>query len=204
MRAIKLIIIILICVIIFIGCSNMKYNNLADKDELITEQYSKEQIETLITATGRGVVTFSEFKKDFKAQYVRQTHQGCYVVLSLEDGESAFICMNHEENVVNVVIKKDFLTKNEFLAQDVAQMTESEVLLYDPEAILLPISSVNMTAHIVKEGVFIIKYVRFSDDAFLDDPTVSSIEFYENDDIPTNDDILVRDVIPYILEIDKN
>ena len=82
-------------------------------------------------------------------------------------------------------------------------MTKEIMLTFEANTILLPVSSVDMTAHIVQEGIYIIKYSRFDDGKMMSDPVIEDVEFVENENISNNDDTLIRDEIPFILEIDK-
>lgn len=76
---------------------------------------------------------------------------------------------------------------------------------YDKSTVLLPVSSVICTAHIIQEGVLIITYDRFDANTgiLLDDPVVNSVSFYENSDFPLNDNEMINLNVPYILEMDK-
>ena len=60
-----------------------------------------------------------------------------------------------------------------------------------------------MTVHIVQEGVCIVKYLRFTDGEILENPTVASIEFVENESVAVCEDPFIRNEIPFILAIDK-
>lgn len=195
--------IIVICIVTFIGCNNMKFNNSANKNDLLTEKYSIAQIEELKNSAESEHITFSKFKKDFDIQCVRKTHQGYYVVLLLEDNRNAFAFFNEGNKLISVMIVNEFKGKEEFHIQALEQMSKSEVLRFDPNTILMPVSAVDMTAHIVQEGICIVKYSRFLDGKIIEDPIVSSVEFIENKSIPTSEDIFVRDEIPFIFEFDK-
>ena len=197
------IIVLLILIVSFTGCNDMKYNNSENKIDLITKKYSTEQIEKLELTTGSEKVTFSEFKKDFDAQCIRKTHQGYYVILLLEGGENSFVFFNDDNILTSVMTVDKFKTQNEFNIQALDGMTKSAVLNFDPNAILIPVSSVEITAHIVQEGLYIIKYTRFLDGQSIEDPVVNSVEFIANENISTSSDALVKDEIPFIFEFDK-
>ncbi|NLZ70431.1 MAG: hypothetical protein GX907_03760 [Clostridiaceae bacterium] len=204
-RVLSVVTIITICMIVLVGCNYMKFNNSTNKNDLLTKQYSSAQIEELKKAAESEGITFSKFQRDFAVQCVRKTHQGYYVVLLLEDGQNAFVFFYTENPFARVIIADGFKSKNEFYAHVSEQMPESEVLKFDPHTtLLLPFSAFDITAHIVQEGIFIVTYLRFSEGkGMLKDPIVSSVDFFENESVSTSENILVRDVIPFIFEFDK-
>ena len=100
--------------IILIGCGSMRFNQTADKRDLLTEKYSIEQIEEVENSAQTGNITFSDFKRDFNVQCIRKTHQGYYVVLLVEEGGNAFVFFNKEDVLRHVLIseaKKNFKVK---------------------------------------------------------------------------------------------
>ena len=202
-RLLSVLFVILVYVLIFTGCGRIKFNNSTEKDVLITKEYSTDQIAQLKKSVESGHVTFSEFKASFNVQCIRKTHQGYYAVLLQEDGKSAFVFINKNNQLINVIVVDKFKTKKEFQAQLSNLMTKEIMLTFEANTILLPVSSVDMTAHIVQEGIYIIKYSRFDDGKMMSDPVIENVEFVENENISNNDDTLIRDEIPFILEIDK-
>ena len=202
-RALSGIIIIVICMVTLIGCNNMKFNQITNKNDLLTEKYPINQIEKLQSTAEAGDVTFSNFKKDFNVQCMRKTHQGYYVVLLLEGGGNAFAFFNKKDILIRVMAFDCFKSKIEFQNQVVKKMPKSEVMNLDSNTIITPISALEITAHIVQEGVFVLKYSRFRDGEIIEDPIVTSIQFIENESISTNDDPFIRDEIPFIFEYDK-
>lgn len=195
--------IIAMCMVTLIGCSNMKFNQTASKNDLLTEKYPIIQIEKLKSTAEAGNITFSDFKRDFNVQCIRKTHQGYYVVLLLEDDGNAFAFFNEKNSLVRVMVLDSFKSKIEFENQIMEQMPKSEVLNFDPNTIIAPISALEITAHIVQEGIFIVKYSRFRDGEIIDNPIVTSIQFIDNDSISMSEDPFVRDEIPFIFEFDK-
>lgn len=202
-RVLSGIIIIVMCIVILIGCNNMKFNQTTNKNELLTEKYQVAQIEELQSTAEAGDMTFSKFKRKFDVQCIRKTHQGYYVVLLLEDGENAFVFFNERNTLIRVMVLDSFRTKIEFQNQLVEQITKSEVLNLDPNTIIAPVSALEITAHIVQEGIFVVKYSRFREGEIIEDPIVTSIQFIDNESISTNEDPFIRYEIPFIFEFDK-
>lgn len=196
-------IIIVMCMVTLIGCNNMKFNQTTNKNDLLTEKYPIIQIEELKSKTEAGNITFSDFKRDFDVQCMRKTHQGYYVVLLLEDGGNAFAFFNEKNSLIRVMVFDNFKSKIEFQNHVVEQMPKSVVLNWDTNTLITPVSALEITAHIVQEGIFIVKYSRFRDREIIEDPIVTSIQFIDNESISTNEDLFIRDEIPFIFEFDK-
>ena len=197
------IIIIVICMVTLTGCNNMKFNQTTNKNDLLTEKYPIIQIEELQSTAEAGDMTFSNFKRDFDVQCMRKTHQGYYVVILLEDGGNAFAFFNEKNSLIRVMVFDNFKSKIEFQNHVVEQMPKSVVLNWDTNTLITPVSALEITAHIVQEGIFIVKYSRFRDGEIIEDPIVTSIQFIENESISTNEDLFIRDEIPFIFEFDK-
>lgn len=202
-RVLSGIIITAICMVTLVGCNNMKFDQITNKNDLLTEKYSIIQIEELQSAAEAGDMTFSNFKKEFNVQCMRKTHQGYYVVLLLEDGGNAFAFFNKKDTLNRVMVFDCFKSKIEFQNQVAEEMPKSEVLNLDSNTIIAPVSALEITVHIVQEGIFVLKYSRFRDGEIIEDPIVTSIQFIENESISTNDDPFIRDEIPFIFELDK-
>lgn len=181
----------------------MKFNQTTDKDDLITAKYSVVQIEELKSTADSKNITFSKFKRLFDVQCVRETHQGYYVVLLLEDDRNVFVFFNKEDTLTHIIVSNGFKSKIEFQNQVTEQTPQSEVLNFDSNTIVVPISAVEITAHIVQEGVCIVKYSRFLNGKIIEDPIVISVEFVENQSISTAEDPFIRDEIPFVFEFDK-
>ena len=194
---------IAICIATLAGCANMKFDQTTDKDDLLTEKYQISQIEQLQGAMEAGDVTFSNFKKDFAVQCMRRTHQGYYVVLLLEDGRNVFAFFDEENTLKRVMAFDRFRSKEEFQNRVVEQTPQSEVLNWDLNAIMAPVSALEITAHIVQEGVFVVKYSRFRNGEIIEDPIVTSIKFLDNESLAAGEDPLIQSEIPYILPMDK-
>lgn len=195
--------VIVILTITLTGCNNMKFNQTTNKNDLLTEKYPIVQIEELKSSAEAGNITFSKFKRDFDVQCVRKTHQGYYVVLLLEDDKNAFVFFNEKDTLTRVIVSNGFKSKIEFQNQVIEQTPKSEILSFDTNTIIAPVSAIEITIHIVQEGICVVKYSRFRDGKIIEDPIATSIEFIENGSIPTSEDPVIRDEIPFIFEIDK-
>ncbi len=196
------------CIVILafsmVGCGDLKVDNVTSKNDLITKTYSIDKIQNMKQKVESGFMDFKQFKKEFKIQCMRKTHQGYYVVLLQDDGKDVFVFMNNEFNLHNVMIKDKFITREEFEQFLLSEPTVLEVMLFDVGTILLPVSAVNMTAHHVKGGVLLVTYEKQVPPVQeYEVPKVKSVEFYQDEDIINNDDDFIRLVVPYILEIDK-
>lgn len=196
------ILLVITYLISLVGCEKMKYDNKTNKDKLITKEYTTSKIDDLKSIIQSTGMSFDKFQELFKVQCVRKTCQGYYVILRQEDEKNVYVFFNNNHQSVDILIVKDFITELEFKNIVENETTESEVLMLDSNTIFLPVSAVHASAHIVQEGVFIIKYSSFSEEVFLEDPIVHSIEFVKNEDILLeNNDI--NYIVPLILPIDK-
>ena len=95
----------------------MECNQTDVKSALIKTKYPSHKIEDLRIATEVDNISFSKFKKIFKVECIRKTHQGYYVVLLDENGSNAFVFFNEEDELTYVIVKDRFLAKREFEAQ---------------------------------------------------------------------------------------
>lgn len=199
----------LICIVIFKWCNTIKFDQETDMDRLITKKHSVSDIEKLRTAASWRNMYFADFKKDFKVQCARKTHQGFYVVLLMEDGRHAFVCFNNEELLYRVLLASNFKSKEDFQNNVMLQMSMSEVLEYDSNIITTHSSANIILIHIVQGGYFIVRYDNPSqhlaeDPSNPSEPCVSAIEFYENDSLVTGENQLAKlEEVPFIYEIDK-
>ncbi|MBR3895177.1 MAG: hypothetical protein IKJ35_08545 [Clostridia bacterium] len=179
-------------------------DNVSHKDDLITETYPKEKVVQLKELVdSEESVTFEEFMEDYRVECIRETHQGYYVVLLLEGGENAFVFIDEEAKLFDVLIVNEFKSKNDF--EEVKGMTYGEVQQLDPNTIVLsPGGQLITTAHIVQEGCYIVNYLySWTEYGPLEERHVTSVDFYTNiawqRAKPTN----IVSWIPYILEIDR-
>ncbi len=185
------------------GCEKMKYDNTTNKESLITKEYSSFEILHLKEKIKSEEISFDKFQKLFKVECLRKTHQGYYAILRQEDKKNVFVFFNNDFKLIDIIVAKEFLTKSEFENISINKTTESQILLLDPNAIFLPVSSTRMTAHIVDDGMFVITYSPYVVEGEIStDPTVVSIEYIKNEELlaGTNDIIYLA---PVLLPIDK-
>ena len=202
-KMLNVVVVFTVLVLVLTGCNNMKFDQTTNKNNLLTEKYPISLIEELKNVADSGHMTFSKFKRDFNIQCVRKTHQGYYVVLLLEDDSNAFVFFNEEDTLIRIIISKGFKSKNEFQNQVIEQKPKSEVLSFDTNTIIAPVSAIDITAHIVQEGICIVKYSRSAGGEILADPIVTSVKFFDNESIATCEDPFIRNEIPFIFEVDK-
>lgn len=202
-KMLNVVVVFTVLVLVLTGCNNMKFDQTTNKNNLLTEKYPISLIEELKNVADSGHMTFSKFKRDFNIQCVRKTHQGYYVVLLLEDDSNAFVFFNEEDTLIRIIISKGFKSKNEFQNQVIEQMPKSEVLSFDTNTIIAPVSAIDITAHIVQEGICIVKYSRSAGGEMLADPIVTSVKFFDNESIATCEDPFIRNEIPFIFGVDK-
>ena len=202
-KMLNVVVVFTVLVLVLTGCNNMKFDQTTNKNNLLTEKYPISLIEELKNVADSGHMTFSKFKRDFNIQCVRKTHQGYYVVLLLEDDSNAFVFFNEEDTLIRIIISKGFKSKNEFQNQVIEQMPKSEVLSFDTNTIIAPVSAIDITAHIVQEGICIVKYSRSAGGEILADPIVTSVKFFDNESIATCEDPFIRNEIPFLFEVDK-
>lgn len=180
------------------------YDNLTRKEDLITRQYAPETVERLAQKIEQQEkVRYFEVKRTFRLECVRKTYQGYYAVLQLTDGRNAFIFMDDQLIVSNVAIYDRFRTKEEFeqLIAEKQDAVWADVRSFDPNEYGMPFSVVDEDAHIVQEGVIIVRYRR------EDGHPVDQIQFYSNSEIaagkPREITYFIKDGVPYVLEIDR-
>lgn len=125
-------------------------------------------------------------------------------MLAAESGEKLFIYFDDEKVIKKSYLIKNILEQKDFENVQIGQTRLSEIIELDENIFDVPISSLEATVHLVKEGVIIITYNRLQDTTVIADPVVESTKFYENDDIleQREQDILLK-VAPYILPVDK-
>lgn len=203
--ALLLIVLALIFIIIFTRSETVKYDNDNSISSLITEKYSDYDMEKLREDIGHDNLNYAKLKSHYNVQCLRKTYQGFYAVFLQNDGKRVFVFMDEKMKLNNMLVIENIKGKEEYNFLKAGKTTEREVLEHDKNTVSLPISAVACTAHIVQEGLLVITYDRLDTNAgtLLNDPVVKSIEFFENDDFPLNDNEMINLNVPYILEKDK-
>lgn len=202
----SLILILLIIVVLILRRDvKMKYNNEKNIASLVTERYSKADILKMREDIEHGYLDYSALKSNYNIQCLRKTYQGYYIVFLMDDGERVFVFMNEKMKLCKVLVIENIKEKKEYNFIKPGETTEREILEYDKSTILLPVSSITSTAHIVQEGLLVITYDRINAETgvLLDNPIVKSVVFFSNDEFPLKDDTMINLNVPYILEIDK-
>ena len=196
---------VLIFVRSFIGGMGVKYNNTERFENLVNIKYSSRKIKEIREAIERNDWNYMKFKSLFDIQCLRKTYQGYYVVLLQDDGRRAFVFMDEEMKLNEVLLIGNMKEKEEFSFIEPGRTTEDEIVSMDENAILLPVSSVTSTAHVVREGLLVITYNRLDEEKqmFLDDPLVNAVVFYANESFPLEDNEMINKNVPYILPIDR-
>lgn len=203
--ALIVIVIAVLIPIIFSEDKNVKYDNYRSIDSLITEKYSTSDIEKMREDFEHNNFDYSALKSHYNVQCLRKTYQGYYAVFLQNDGKRVFAFMDKKMKLYKILIIEDIKEREDYNFLEPGKTTESEILKYDENTVLLPVSSVTSTAHIIQEGLVIITYDRFDTNTgtLLDDPVVKSIIFFDNDDFPLKNDEMINLNVPYILGIDK-
>lgn len=203
--ALIVIVIVVLIAIIFTGGENVKYDNDRSIDSIVTEIYSTSDIEKMRKDFEHNSLNYSGLKSNYNVQCLRKTYQGYYAVFLQNDGKHVFAFMDKEMKLYKILIIEDIKEREDYNFLEPGKTTESEILEYDENTVLLPVSSITSTAHIVQEGLIIITYDRFdtNTETLLDDPVVKSTIFLNNDDLPLENDEMINLNVPYILPIDK-
>ena len=181
------------------------YDNLVKKEDAITRQYPRETVDELThkIEEEEKKVGYGKLRRMFRLECVRKTEQGYYAVLQLTDGSNAFIFMDDRLTVSKVAVYDCFRTKEEFekFLSEKQDATRADVLSFDPNEYPMPFSVVSEEAHIVQEGVIIVRYRR------EDGHPVDQIFFYSNSEIavgkPREITYFIKYGVPYVLEIDR-
>ena len=181
----------------------MFYNNNTEKSKIVTKTYSKSRIDDLKERVELNNISYLKFRLQFRVQCLRKTYQGYYAVLSQSDGDYAYVFIDEKFKLYDLFVVDEFKTKDEFLSLLCNKTNINSIIEIDPNTVYFPISAMDMTAHIVKEGIVIIKYNRLVDGKISEPSSIDSIEFISNDDLSAEDHEFIAVSVPHILEIDK-
>lgn len=180
------------------------YDNLVKKEDVITQQYPPEKVDKLTQKMEQKEMRYAELRRMFRLECVRKTDQGYYAVLQLTDGSNAFIFLDDRLIVSRVAVYDRFRSKEEFerMLSEKPDATWEDVLLFDPNEYSVPYSVVTEEAHIVQEGVIVVRYQR--EERY----PVDQIYFYSNSEVAAAElgehpTYYIKMRVPYVLEIDR-
>ena len=202
-----IIIVVPFCIIflVILNYSMPIFDNLARKEDVITQQYSKKSIEKLANTIEQSQLDLSDLEAQFSIECMRKTHQGYYAVLLQSDGSNVFIFMDDHLSVTKLLSFSHFMTKDEFehFCLNNKNTTISDILQKDRNTLPTPTSMTVQTAHIVQEGVIIVTYRTLENGEVLNEAVVDGVKFFDNSTIAAAESHYALKHIPYILEIDK-
>lgn len=198
-----------ICILLLIGSyignfyyqyKSISYNNETSYKELITEKYSEEEVKRFIEVYWSGMGVYQS-KRFFKVECIRDFGYTSYLMLLLEDGRKVFLFFDKEKSYFyKAIIIGEFKDKEDFSFVKIGKTTMKDMLEYDPSCFGSPFSSIQITGHFVKDGVWIIVYNN--DENF----TVQSMSYYPDEQVLRSDrgDIdFYLSIMPCILPMDK-
>lgn len=181
-----------------------KYDNTVLVGDIVTETYTSDAIERLENKIEKESVSFKEFKRDFRVECLRKIHNAYYTVLLQDDGIRVFVFIDENfDNIISIYKSSGFKTKLEFdeFLEGKNNLTDVDMSVFDENTFDFPYSGNIMTAHIVKEGAYIVFYEY---QTFGEPPVVVDVKYYSNDNEEYRTLFGASPLfIPYILEIDK-
>lgn len=212
MRRIKVGTLFLIIIFTMLTCScnnkesKMYYNNDVYYSDLISITYSYDEFVEFGKTMTYNNVYFDDFKDLYKAECIRETFQGYYVVIELDNNRIGFAFFDDSNQLVNTLTASSFKNSNEFNFIKNNVTAKNQINDFDQNYFTMPISSVDIDCHITSDGMIVIKYSRQMNlyEGSQYNPTVESIEFYNNEEIILNSDNYFINNTPYILSMDKN
>lgn len=187
------------------GGKEMEYNNIKEYSELATYSYSIDKLLDIQNEIINGEnIRLTEIVENKNIECVRNIENSRYLLLISETGEKLFIFFDEKQVIKYTYFVNEFLEQSEFENVQKGNTRLSEIIKIDSNCFMSPVSTIEATVHIVKEGIIVVKYSRMQGTTILQDPIVESIEFCKNDEIlkQREQDILIK-VAPYILPIDK-
>lgn len=180
----------------------LKWNNTDSAETLVTKKYPLSKFEELRQLLLTRAVSFAELNRMFDIQCLRKTFNGYYAVLLEESGKKVFVFISEalESMHTALMVVDRFKTREEFASELSEQTTLGEVWQeIDPNAYISPASGYILTAHVVRDGVYVITYTRNRERIM--NSVIEEVEFIEDESRLQLADITYE--IPFILEIDK-
>ena len=182
----------------------MRYNNDTRFDDVVTLAYPAGEIEAFQQTLESGAIPVAQFSSKFNIQCTRKTFQGYYSVLKQDDGKHVFAFIDSNRKVQKVIVWNSFKNKSDFDFVVPNETKASEILVFDPNAVVYPISAQNATGHIVKDGLLVIRYSHILDGILLDDSVVYDIQFFDNKTLSSSTDNFWIANTPFIFPMDKD
>jgi len=175
------------------------YDNETDYSKLITTKHLNTDFFELETLIQNEDIYFEDFQKEFQTECVRKTFQGYYAVLELEYNDLiGYAFFDDDKKLNNIFATSDFKKRIEFDFVEKNVTTTDEIHKYDKNCFPLPVSSKSMCAHITTDGLLV-----FSGKHSIGSSIIENVEFFSNNELVKNSDILTTYETPYILPIDR-
>lgn len=201
------VVLLAIVVVIFAVCffkpEGMDFDNTTPPGEVITRTYEIAEMQELQQQINLSGIPREVLNRKVLAECVRNTDFGSYIVLRQADGKHVFIFLDEDGNATYCIISSCSKTFLDFDFVKPGVTTLTNMVAFDPETVLSPVSAVSQTGHILADGILLINYSGLDGDRILEDPVVSSLQFITNDDIEQHIRETGGCLIPYILPIDK-
>ncbi len=201
------IVVIVIAIVAFIECNRVKFNNVDDKELLITKTYSSTEFDELQYKISCGKVYLKDLKRDFKIECLRKIPRGSYAVFKQDDEQTVFVFIDKDAQILGIQKMHDFKHKEEFEKNVTEGMTRIEVLEYDGDVVATSLPSYFLTTHSVQEGTFFVHYRRNilegEKGKRIVEYVVDSLEFFDNAENCNPSQGSLISYVPYILEIDR-
>lgn len=189
----------------YIGVRKAIPNNNEPIDVIIKKRYTSSETQKMRELIEQDSMDLKKFNLHYDIQCLRKTHQGYYAVFIQDDEKLVFVFFNERKSAVKMLIIDEFKSLGEYDFIKAGETTQSDVLKHDENPIFLPFSAFDFTAHIIKEGLLVIRYNRMDANTGtrLCDPVIDACTFFHNDDFPLPDDPIINMWVPFILEFDK-
>lgn len=220
----KIMILLIVFVVYFAACSDNAQTGASDSELSASTHIPTDPIETRISASAenkpeddpeykklyetmwnlrwnRASYTLSDILSQYDNYIIRDDLAVPYAKIKLQNGFVGFLFYNEENQLTDIWLTDHFLTGEEIKEIEIGKTTLRELVAMDLYAISAPTSYESIKAHIVQEGVYVI---RCSWTNTEDVGLVSSIEFISNEEFSARPVSRYLMTIPYILPEDRN
>jgi hypothetical protein len=147
------------------------------------------------------VISLDSMLSQFDNYVLRDELAYPYVKVHLQNGFVGFLFYNESSNLTDIWLTDHFLTQQDIDRLAVGKTTTREVILMNLYAIRLHISSENISANYLTDGVYVI---RCSYDGSEGIGVITSMEFIPNEEFHEEPVERYQMTIPYILPCDRN